>query len=127
MMVDEKNINEDNQNVNEVIPEVTPEATPALSAAVTPEVIQEESGKRNNRKTKVGKVLSDKMDKSITVSVEKKVKHPLYKKFFKKTTKFMAHDEKNECKAGDIVKIMEVRPLSKNKRWRLVEIVEKAK
>ncbi|HEY5123713.1 MAG TPA: 30S ribosomal protein S17 [Ignavibacteria bacterium] len=92
------------------------------------EVVSEEvSNKRNNRKTKVGKVLSDKMDKSITVSVEKKVKHPLYKKFYKKTTKFMAHDEKNECRTGDIVKIMEVRPLSKNKRWRLVEIVEKAK
>lgn len=83
--------------------------------------------KRNLRKTRIGKVTSDKMDKTITVSYEIKVKHPLYKKFFKKTTKFKAHDEKNECKIGDTVKIMETRPLSKDKRWRLVEVVEKAK
>jgi|WetSurMetagenome_2_1015567.scaffolds.fasta_scaffold01999_13 small subunit ribosomal protein S17 len=83
--------------------------------------------RKNSRKTKIGKVISSKMDKSITVAVEKKMKHPLYKKFFKKTTKFMAHDEKNECGFGDKVKIMECRPLSRNKRWRLVEIVEKAK
>jgi small subunit ribosomal protein S17 len=67
------------------------------------------------------------MDKSITVSVERKVKHPIYGKFLKKTTKFMAHDEKNECSIGDVVKIMETRPLSKNKCWRLVEVVEKVK
>lgn len=83
--------------------------------------------KRNLRKTRIGKVTSDKMDKTITVAYEIKVKHPLYKKFFKKTTKFKAHDEKNECKIGDTVKIMETRPLSKDKRWRLVEIIEKAK
>ena len=82
---------------------------------------------RNLRKTRTGVVTSDKMDKTITVAVERKVKHPIYGKFVKKTTRFHAHDEKNECTIGDIVKIMETRPLSKTKRWRLVEIVEKAK
>jgi len=82
---------------------------------------------RNLRKTKIGVVSSNKMDKTITVKVERKVKHPLYGKFLKKTNSFHAHDEKNECSIGDIVKIMESRPLSKTKRWRLVEIVEKVK
>ena len=82
---------------------------------------------RNLRKTKLGVVSSNKMDKTITVSVERKVKHPLYGKFVKKSTKFHAHDEKNECSIGDTVKIMEARPMSKTKRWRLVEIVEKVK
>ncbi len=82
---------------------------------------------RGRRKTRTGLVTSNKMDKSITVSVERKVKHPIYGKFLKKTTKFMAHDEKNECSIGDLVKIMETRPLSKNKCWRLVEVVEKVK
>ncbi|NIK74573.1 small subunit ribosomal protein S17 [Thermonema lapsum] len=82
---------------------------------------------RNRRKERVGKVVSNKMDKSIVVAVERKVKHPMYGKFMLKTTKFMAHDEKNECGIGDIVRIMECRPLSKRKRWRLVEIIEKAK
>ncbi|BDQ10872.1 MULTISPECIES: 30S ribosomal protein S17 [unclassified Sediminibacterium] len=82
---------------------------------------------RNLRKTRTGIVTSDKMDKTITVAVERKVKHPIYGKFVKKTTKFHAHDEKGECTIGDVVKIMETRPLSKTKRWRLVEIVEKAK
>ena len=82
---------------------------------------------RNLRKTRIGLVVSNKMDKSIVVAVERKVKHPIYGKFVKKTTKFHAHDEKNECGIGDIVKIMESRPLSKTKRWRLVEIIEKAK
>jgi small subunit ribosomal protein S17 len=82
---------------------------------------------RNLRKTRVGVVSSNKMDKTITVKVERKVKHPLYGKFLKKTTSFHAHDEKNECSIGDTVKIMESRPLSKTKRWRLVEIVEKVK
>jgi small subunit ribosomal protein S17 len=82
---------------------------------------------RNFRKERIGKVVSNKMDKSVTVSVERKVKHGKYGKFVKKTKKFMAHDEKNECTIGDVVKIMETRPLSKLKRWRLVEIVEKAK
>lgn len=82
---------------------------------------------RNLRKTRTGVVTSNKMDKTITVAVERKVKHPIYGKFVKKTTKFHAHDEKNECTIGDIVRIMETRPLSKTKRWRLVEVVEKAK
>ena len=82
---------------------------------------------RNLRKTRIGKVVSDKMDKTITVAIEDHVKHPLYGKIVKKTVKFKAHDEKNECGIGDTVKIMETKPLSKDKRWRLVEIVEKAK
>jgi small subunit ribosomal protein S17 len=83
--------------------------------------------KRGNRKTRIGVVIKNKMDKSIVVAIERKVPHPLYKKYFKKTTKLMVHDEKNECNVGDVVKIMETRPLSKHKNWRLVEIVEKAK
>ncbi len=82
---------------------------------------------RNLRKERIGIVVSDKMDKSIVVLVQRKVKHPIYGKFIKKSTKFMAHDEKNESHIGDTVRIMETRPLSKNKCWRLVEIVEKAK
>ena len=82
---------------------------------------------RNMRKSAGGKVVSDKMDKTIVVAIEDSVKHPLYKKIIKRTVKFKAHDEKNECKAGDRVRIMETRPLSKDKRWRLVEIIEKAK
>ena len=82
---------------------------------------------RKIRKTKTGVVSSHKMEKTITVAVERKVKHPIYGKFVKKTTKFHAHDEKNEAKPGDVVRIMETRPLSKTKRWRLVEIIEKAK
>ena len=82
---------------------------------------------RNLRKTRIGVVTSNKMNKTITVAVERKVKHPIYGKFVKKTTKFHAHDEKDECTMGDIVKIMETRPLSKTKRWTLVEVVEKAK
>ena len=82
---------------------------------------------RNFRKTRTGKVGSDKMDKTIVVAVEDHVKHPLYKKIVKRTYKLKAHDENNECKVGDTVKVMETRPLSKDKRWRLVEIMEKAK
>lgn len=82
---------------------------------------------RGTRKTKVGIVIKNKMEKSIIVAVERRVAHPIYKKYFKKTTKLMAHDEKNESGIGDVVKIMETRPLSKTKKWRLVEIVEKAK
>ena len=82
---------------------------------------------RNLRKTRIGVVKSNKMDKTITVTVERRVKHPIYGKFVKKTTSFHAHDEKNECTVGDVVKIMESRPLSKTKRWRMVEVVEKAK
>ena len=82
---------------------------------------------RNLRKTRTGKVVSNKMDKTIVVAIEDHVKHPLYKKIVKKTYKLKAHDENNECKKGDTVKVMETRRLSKDKRWRLVEIVEKAK
>jgi small subunit ribosomal protein S17 len=82
---------------------------------------------RNLRKERIGKVTSNKMQKSITVSVDRKVKHPIYGKFDHKTTKFMAHDEKNEAGIGDTVRISETRPLSKLKRWRLVEVIEKAK
>ena len=82
---------------------------------------------RKLRKERVGIVSSNKMDKTITVAVDRKVKHPIYGKFVHKTKKFHAHDEKNEAKPGDVVKIMETRPLSKTKRWRLVEIIEKAK
>lgn len=82
---------------------------------------------RNLRKERTGTVVSNKMDKSITIRVDRKVKHPVYGKFQRKSTKFMAHDEKNECGMGDTVRIMETRPLSKLKRWRLLEIVEKAK
>ncbi len=82
---------------------------------------------RNLRKERIGVVTSNKMEKSIVISVERKVKHAKYGKFVKKTTKFVAHDEKNECNIGDTVRIMETRPLSKSKCWRLVEIVERAK
>ena len=82
---------------------------------------------RNLRKTRVGVVVSDKMDKTIVVAVKDSVQHPLYKKILKRTKKFKAHDENNECGIGDRVRVMETRPLSKDKRWRVVEIIEKAK
>lgn len=83
--------------------------------------------KRNLRKERVGIVVSNKMEKSIVIAVKTKMKHPIYKKFINKTAKLVAHDEKNECSIGDTVKIMETRPLSKNKNWRLVEIIERVK
>ncbi|CEP68036.1 Ribosomal protein S17 [Moorella glycerini] len=82
---------------------------------------------RNYRKTRIGNIVSDKMDKTVVVAVENRVRHPLLGKIIRKTRKFKAHDEKNECRIGDKVKIMETRPLSKDKRWRVVEILEKAK
>ena len=82
---------------------------------------------RNLRKTRVGKVVSDKMDKTVVVSIQDNVKHPLYKKIIKRSVKFKAHDEKNECGIGDRVMIMETRPISKDKKWRVVQISEKAK
>lgn len=85
------------------------------------------SVERKIRKSRIGLVTSNKMEKTITVAVERKVKHPIYGKFLKKTTKFHAHDETNQCGIGDTVRIMETRPLSKSKRWRLVEVIEKAK
>ena len=82
---------------------------------------------RNLRKTRIGRVVSDKMDKTVVVAIEDNVRHPLYKKIIKRTVKFKAHDEQNACGVGDKVMIMETRPLSKDKRWRVVEIIEKAK
>jgi len=82
---------------------------------------------RNLRKTRIGIVTSSKMDKSITVTIERKIQHPIYGKSVKKTKKFLAHDEENTCNEGDVVKIMETRPLSKRKKWRLVEVIERAK
>ena len=82
---------------------------------------------RAKRKTVVGKVVSNKMHKTISVKVERRYRHPLYGKYIKKSSKFMAHDEKNECRVGDVVRLMETRPLSKLKRWRLVEVVERMK
>ncbi len=84
------------------------------------------AGDRNQRKIRVGEVVSNKMDKTISVKVERKTSHPLYKRVIKKSKTFKAHDENNECQEGDIVKIMETRPLSKTKRWRVIEIVKKA-
>lgn len=89
--------------------------------------VLEEKQKRSHRKVRVGKVVSNKMVKSIVVAVERRVAHPLYKKYFTRTKKYMAHDEKQQAGIGDIVKIMETKPISKRKRWRLVEIMEKAK
>lgn len=85
-----------------------------------------EAGRTSRRKTRVGKVVSTKMEKSIVVSIERRVPHPIYRKYFKRTTTLMAHDEKREAGMGDTVKIMETRPLSRHKRWRLVEILERA-
>ncbi len=85
------------------------------------------SEQRNNRKTEVGTVVSNKMDKTVVIAIKDSVKHPLYNKIIKRTVKLKAHDEKNECNIGDRVRVMETRPLSKQKRWRLVEIIEKAK
>lgn len=88
---------------------------------------QTQKSQRGRRKERIGVVVSNKMDKTITVAVERLVKHPLYGKYIKRTTKLMAHDENNEANEGDVVRIMETRPLSKRKRWRLVEIIERAK
>ncbi|CUU08505.1 SSU ribosomal protein S17P [Candidatus Kryptobacter tengchongensis] len=89
--------------------------------------LQPEKPKRGQRKVRIGRVVSNKMNKTIVVAIERKIMHPIYKKVYTRTTKVMAHDENNECNIGDIVKIMETRPLSKHKRWRLVEIIERAK
>ena len=99
----------------------------AAAPAKTEASGEAETSERNARKERIGKVTSDKMQKTITVAIERKVKHPLYGKFQKKTKKLTVHDENNDCGIGDTVRVMETRPLSKNKRWRLVEIIEKAK
>ena len=103
------------------------EKSAAAVAAKTEATGEEKASERNARKERIGKVTSDKMQKTITVAIERKVKHPLYGKFQKKTKKLTVHDENNDCGIGDTVRVMETRPLSKNKRWRLVEIIEKAK
>lgn len=100
-----------------------PQAATTSAAAGT----TSEAPKRNARKERIGRVTSNKMQKTITVAIERKVKHPLYGKFQTKTKKLTVHDENNDCGIGDTVRVMETRPLSKNKRWRLVEIIEKAK
>lgn len=82
---------------------------------------------RGTRKSRIGVVVSDKMSKTAVVAVERRIKHPVYKKYIKRTTKFKVHDEKDECRVGDVVKIMETRPLSKTKRWRIIEVIEKIK
>lgn len=104
------------------------EAMPVpVTAPGTEGALTDAANKRGRRKTRIGKVVSNKMDKSIIVAIERKIIHPIYKKYFKKTTKFMAHDQNNVANIGDIVKIMETRPLSARKRWRLVEVIEKVK
>lgn len=102
------------------------EQTQVIPVAAQPTGAKTESG-RNARKERIGRVTSNKMQKTITVAIDRKVKHPMYGKFMNKTKKLTVHDEKNECGIGDTVRVMETRPLSKNKRWRLVEIIEKAK
>jgi small subunit ribosomal protein S17 len=99
----------------------------ASQTAIAIGVIDGAAAKRGRRKTRIGKVVSNKMDKSIIVAIERKIMHPIYKKYFKKTTKFMAHDQNNVANIGDTVKIMETRPLSARKRWRLIEVIEKVK
>ncbi|MBC8042765.1 MAG: 30S ribosomal protein S17 [Rhizobacter sp.] len=101
--------------------------TSSDTAANADETAETSKAARTKRREKVGKVVSNKAQKSIVVAIERRVQHPIYKKYFRVTTKLMAHDEKNECSIGDVVRIMETRPLSKQKSWRLVEIVEKAK
>jgi len=95
-----------------------------VAPAVEPEAADEARAKRKER---IGKVVSDKMDKTVVVTLTRRVAHPLYKKYFKKTSKFVAHDEANDAKTGDTVRIMETRPLSKTKRWRVIEVLERAK
>ncbi|MBN8585520.1 MAG: 30S ribosomal protein S17 [Ignavibacteria bacterium] len=102
----------------------TPDVQEVTASA---DAVNGSSVKRGRRKTRIGKVVSNKMDKSIIVAIERRIIHPIYKKYFKKTTKFMAHDQNNVANIGDIVKIMETRPLSARKRWRLVEVIEKVK
>ena len=117
------------QSVETQVAEVTdvPNEAVDVPPAPAPVAEDEEEAGRNARKERVGLVVSDKMDKTISVAIERQVKHPIYGKFIKQTTKLMAHDETNDAGAGDTVRIMEMRPMSKNKRWRLVEIIERAK
>lgn len=106
----------------------TPVAAPSEQPqAASPATGTKAESERNARKERIGRVTSNKMQKTITVAIDRKVKHPMYGKFMNKTKKLTVHDEKNECGIGDTVRVMETRPLSKNKRWRLIEIIEKAK
>jgi len=100
---------------------------PETVVPVTPATGSKAESERNARKERIGRVTSNKMQKTITVAIDRKVKHPMYGKFMNKTKKLTVHDERNECGIGDTVRVMETRPLSKNKRWRLVEIIERAK
>ena len=125
-----ENLEQVNNSTDSPAAEVTSEieAMPVpVTAPVADGTLTDAANKRGRRKTRIGKVVSNKMDKSIIVAIERKIIHPIYKKYFKKTTKFMAHDQNNIANIGDIVKIMETRPLSARKRWRLVEVIEKVK
>jgi len=110
-------------NTSAVVATEQPQAAAPVSSVVGDATASE----RNARKERIGRVTSNKMQKTITVAIDRKVKHPMYGKFMNKTKKLTVHDEKNECGIGDTVRVMETRPMSKNKRWRLVEIIEKAK
>jgi len=113
---------------NEIIESEAPVSEAAPSEAAPSEAAGNAAlAVRGRRKERVGKVVSDKMQKTVIVSLTRQVPHPLYKKYFKKTTKFVAHDEKGDAKTGDTVRIMETRPLSKTKRWRVIEVLERAK
>ena len=114
------------QPVTETPAAAAPEQ-PKATAPATPATGAKAESERNARKERIGRVTSNKMQKTITVAIDRKVKHPMYGKFMNKTKKLTVHDENNECGIGDTVRIMETRPLSKNKRWRLVEVIEKAK
>lgn len=127
--------NEENKELEGAVENATPaveaavEAAPAAAEKVNyfaPEEEEEDTG-RNERKARVGLVASNKMDKTISVVIERRLKHPIYGKYVKKSKKLIAHDENNECQIGDLVRIMETRPMSRRKRWRLVSILEKAK
>ena len=125
-----ENLEQVNNSTDSPAAEVTAEVETVSTPATSPEAagtLVDPANKRGRRKTRIGKVVSNKMDKSIIVAIERKIIHPIYKKYFKKTTKFMAHDQNNIANIGDIVKIMETRPLSARKRWRLVEVIEKVK
>jgi ribosomal protein uS17 len=126
--------NEENKELEAVVENVTPAVEAAVETAASteqvnyfaPEEEAEDTG-RNERKTRTGLVASNKMDKTISVVIERRLQHPIYGKYVKKSKKLIAHDENNECQIGDLVQIMETRPLSRRKRWRLISILEKAK
>lgn len=114
-------------NTTQTSAQDVPQENPVVQPGAITDAAGADTLKRGRRKTRIGKVVSNKMDKSIIVAIERRIIHPIYKKYFKKTTKFMAHDQNNVANIGDTVKIMETRPLSARKRWRLVEVIEKVK